>query len=106
MDIDEAREKVRERVDNLPKSVWDCERCGESDSMKIRRSSLNQTFHADDCSLKCQNCWYFTTHGIPMPPHDFAIEMELRGGKRVLDFVLDGPEKSVDENLKALGYIP
>lgn len=106
-DPDAARDRVRDRVATLPDAVRDCERCGTAGAMAIRRSSLNQQFLADDVLLKCMECWYAATHGIPFDdPDAFDQELEeLRGGGRVLDFAVDGDEPTPRENLEALGYI-
>lgn len=106
-DPDIARSRVRDRVASLPDSVRDCERCGTAGSMAIRRSSLNESFKADDVLLKCMACWYAATHGIPFTePERFDHELnDLRGGRRTLDFAIDGPEPSARENLEALGYL-
>lgn len=99
-------ETVRERVADLPDAVRDCERCGGDDAMQLRRSSLNDTFLADDVVLKCKRCRYAATHGIPFDdPETFEWElMDLRNGTRTLDFALDGPSNDVADNLAALGY--
>lgn len=105
--LEQARSHVRERANALPEAVWDCERCGADDSMAIRRSSLNEQFRADDILLKCMDCWYAASHGVPFTdPAQFEHELdELREGQRVLDFAWDGDEPTPEENLAALGYI-
>lgn len=97
--------QVKYRVSQLPDKIWDCERCGEEEGMEIRRSSLNDQFMADDIALKCQECYYFASHGVPFDdPHQFERELEERDS-RILDFALGGPKSSAEENLEALGYI-
>ena len=99
-----SRERARERVNTLPNAVWDCEACGGNSTMQLRRSSLNTQFKADDVGLKCGECRFYRTHGIPFEDADeFDREREARDG-RVLDFTRrDGePDK---ERLAALGYI-
>lgn len=94
---------VRERVATLPDTVWDCERCGSEDSMMIRRSSLNEQFHADDVAFKCMNCWSVVAHGIPFDdPEVFRDEFEKRPS-RVHDFATDAAQPR--ERLAALGYL-
>lgn len=97
------KNKVRERVESLPDSVWDCERCESADAMQIRRSSLNTSFYADDVGLKCKHCRYYATHGIPFEsPAEFSKELKARDG-RVIDFARDTHNPS--ESLAALGYV-
>lgn len=104
MDGDRVRRRVRERLEALPDTVWDCERCGAEAAMQLRRSSLNEQFLADDVGLKCGRCSYYATHGIPFAnPEQYALEAGERDG-RVLDFATDGPADSVAANLDALGY--
>lgn len=99
------KDKVRERAESLPSDVWNCEACGATDSMKIRRSSLNPQFYADDIALKCMECWHFRTHGIPFEsPDEFEAERDERDS-RVIDFARDGEEPSPKERLAALGYL-
>lgn len=94
---------VRDRVATLPDTVWDCERCGKEDSMVLRRSSLNEQFHADDVSLKCMNCWHVVAHGIPFDdPEAFLSEFEARSG-RVYDIAADALNRA--DRLAALGYL-
>lgn len=72
--------------------------------MQLRRSSLNEQFYADDVGLKCSECRYYATHGIPFSdPEQFEEERSERGG-RVVDYTEDNGE-SVAERLEALGYI-
>jgi len=72
--------------------------------MKIRRSSLNKQFKADDVGLKCMECWHYRTHGIPFEDaEEFDTEWTHRDS-RVLDFTRENGEPNT-ENLKALGYI-
>lgn len=99
-----AHEAVRARVKGLPESVLDCEACGGTGTMEIRRSSLRPEPCADDCTLKCMSCYRIRTHGIPVSRETYKSERAAREG-RVLDFVDEGPEPSRDANLKALGYI-
>jgi len=99
------RERVRERVQSLPSSVWDCERCGTAESMQVRRSSLNEQFLADDVGLKCSNCRYYATHGIPFEDASvFHEEHGARGG-RVVDFTRDESGEPDKQRLRALGYL-
>ena len=95
--------KVEERVESLPDSVLDCEACGGSGTMQIRRSSLNKQFYADDVLLKCRSCYCVRTHGIAFEdPEQFEEELEHRDS-RIIDFARDSHDPS--ETLKALGYI-
>lgn len=103
MALERARSCVRNRVDQLPLGVWDCEGCGGTDSMQIRRSSLRGRPCADDVTLKCAACYRIRTHGIPIDRETYEIELEDRDG-RTLDFVEHGPD-SVDANLQSLGYV-
>lgn len=92
---------VRDRVSqNVPTKVRQC--CGEQ--MNIRRSSLRDEPCADDVMLKCEHCFRIQTHGIPIERGTYESELADRG-RRVLDMVDDGPYESVEDNLKALGYI-
>lgn len=94
---------TEERLSELPDSVWDCERCGTDDSMQLRRSSLNKQFMADDVGLKCAECRYYATHGIPFDePEQFERELADRG-KRVVDYTEEDGDP-VAERLAALGY--
>lgn len=71
--------------------------------MQLRRSSLNETFMADDVGLKCSECYYYATHGIPFEsPEVFRGELDAREG-RVRDFTRDNGAM-VAERLAALGY--
>jgi len=99
-------DRVRERVTSrLPASVWNCEACGSDDSMRIRRSSLNEQFLAEDTGLKCMNCWHYRTHGIPFEDASvFHEEHGARGG-RVVDFTRDESGEPDKERLRALGYL-
>lgn len=99
------KNKVVERVKELPEGVRDCERCGGTNTMQIRRSSLNEGFMADDITLKCEDCYYVATHGVPFDdPVLFKMAMDNRNG-RVLDFGSNLEGDKVSENLEALGYI-
>jgi hypothetical protein len=101
----DLKQRVRERVQALPHSIFDCEACETDNSMQIRRSSLNEQFLADDVGLKCMECWHYRTHGIPFnDPDTFQSELQARG-TRVLDFTTDEHGQPDTENLKALGYI-
>lgn len=103
MNINAPKNRVRERVAALPGQVRDCERCGDTDCMDIRRSSLNEQFYADDVGLKCMTCGYYATHGIPFTdPSRFMDELSERDG-RVVDFARDGHNPR--EQLEALGYV-
>lgn len=102
--MDELHDAVRERVAGLPDSVRDCPACGGTATMHIRRSSLRAEPCADDVLLKCADCYRAQTHGIPIDRETYAAELDRRG-RRVLDFVDDGPAETVVENLAALGYI-
>lgn len=101
--------RVLERVEQLPDAVWDCERCQTRGSMQIRRSSLNPQFKADDIALKCSECRYFCKHGVPFEdPEGFRKEFaEMRNNVRTVDFAETehGPEDSVEDNLRHLGYL-
>lgn len=99
------RERVRERVNRLPDSVWDCERCGSDSSMQIRRSSLNEQFLADDVGLKCSTCRYYATHGIPFEDASVFHEEHDARGSRVVDFTRDETGTQTRERLRALGYL-
>jgi len=73
----QLRRRVEERLNDLPDEVWNCERCGSEDSMQLRRSSLNKEFMADDIGLKCMECRYYATHGVPfLAPGVFDAELE------------------------------
>lgn len=102
-----ARDCVYDRVESLPPAVRDCERCGSEDSLEIRRSSLNVQVMADDVLLKCLECWFVATHGIPFSDEEaFEHELEdLREGRRTLDFAFEDGWETPAENLKALGYL-
>lgn len=104
--MSEKHDLVRQRVNGLPNEAWNCERCGNKGSMQIRRSSLNEQFYADDVGLKCSNCYYYATHGVAFDdPDNFEYELNLRDG-RVLDFAREeGPNDSVVDNLRQLGYL-
>lgn len=96
------KNRVIECVRSLPDEVMDCEGCVSDDCMQIRRSSLNQTFYADDVMLKCEFCYATRTHGIAFDnPGEFEEEFEARDG-RVIDFARDSYDPS--ETLEALGY--
>lgn len=97
------RAHVRERVDALPEGVRDCEACGATGEIAIRRSSLRPNPCADDVTLKCMSCYRTRTHGIPVDRETYEAELDQRDS-RTLDFVNDGPS-DVEENLAALGYI-
>lgn len=94
---------VRDRVAALPDAMWDCERCGSIDSMMIRRSSLNEQFHADDVMLKCGVCWFTPTHGIPFEDQSVFREEWDNRDSRVHDFAQDAANPK--ERLAALGYL-
>lgn len=94
---------VRERVDELPDTVLDCEGCGGDGTMEIRRSSLRDRPCADDVTLKCMSCFAIRTHGIPIDRDTYERELSQRDG-RTLDGVDDGPS-DVESNLAALGYV-
>lgn len=106
MNKQKAIELVRERVEQLPDGVWDCEGCGSEDSMAIRRSGMNHSAYANDVILKCMECWRIRTHGIPYESEEqFHKEKELRG-QRILDFAKEsGVSDDVADNLEALGYV-
>lgn len=98
------RKRVEERAESLPKEVWNCERCETQGGMQIRRSSLNERFYADDLGLKCSNCRYYATHGIPFnDPEAFEAELEARE-TRVLDFAEEDGKPNT-ERLADLGYL-
>jgi hypothetical protein len=101
-----VRDRVRERVnERLPASVWNCEACNSTDSMKVRRSSLNEQFLADDTGLKCMNCWHYRTHGIPFEDASVFHKERRARGRRVVDFTRDASGEPDKERLRALGYL-
>lgn len=58
---------------------------------------------ADDIGLKCSECRYYATHGIPFEdPKQFDTEWVERNG-RVIDFTEEDGDPVADR-LKALGY--
>lgn len=100
----DRHERVRDRVAQLPDAVWDCEACGGTDTMKVRRGSLRENPCAEDTTLKCMSCFRIRTHGIPIERAVYKADLDDRPG-RTLDFVNDGPNDGVAENLSALGYV-
>lgn len=102
MNLEQLKDRTRERAQSLPDPVWDCERCENEDCMQIRRSSLNEQFYADDIGLKCDPCEYFATHGVSFDnPDRFEEELRERDG-RTIDFARDGHDPA--SQLEALGY--
>lgn len=99
----DALAATRDRLADLPEGIWDCEACGATDAMQVRRSSLRPEPCADDISLKCAECYHVRPHGVPVTRESYESEMDERG-RRTVDAVDDGPD-SVEENLAALGYI-
>lgn len=96
--------RVQSRVSSLPDSVFDCERCDTDNAMQIRRSSLNEQFYADDVGLKCSNCRYYATHGIPFETAETFKRERAARNNRVVDFTEEENEQ-VKERLEALGYL-
>lgn len=95
---------TEDRLSRLPDSVWDCERCGEENTMQLRRSSLNEQFFADDVGLKCSVCYYYATHGIAFESsQQFKRELNERDS-RVRDYTEEDGDP-VKERLEALGYM-
>lgn len=110
--LPELMEPVRQRILRYPNDVWDCERCGTEDSMRIRRSTLNN-FKADDILLKCTICKYAPVHGVDIEPEQYDKEVEERiekYGRRSIDVnthsdFIDAPDDEVKELLHSLGYL-
>lgn len=103
MSYERCRELTRERADQLPTGVWDCEGCGGEGTMEIRSSHLNRDVYADDIKFKCMNCYMVRRHGVPFEHLDeYEAEKERRPGT-VVDFATD-PEPAT-ERLEALGYL-
>lgn len=96
--------RVKERVNSLPDTVLDCERCGGNQTMQIRRSSLNEQFKADDIGLKCSRCRFYATHGVPFEDEKTFDEERLARGRRVLDFTREDG-RPTEQRLEALGYL-
>jgi hypothetical protein len=92
---------VSEPIEDV--NLLECDRC--EGPMQVRSTTVNEDPCRNDVRIKCEHCYWWTRHGIPIPRHVYESEMNDRDQRTVDAVATDTDDSDVEGRLEALGYI-
>ena len=89
-----------------PKRQLKCPICGDKlilHDFSVNYNSFNKIYHAD-VHMKCVNCSFFATFGIPLSKEQFEMLRKSKLSGRILKEEVMNEDERIAERLKKLGY--
>jgi len=101
--IRDAHQKMLDLCDESGADLMACDRC--DGLMQVRSTVVNEDPCRNDIRIKCENCLWWTRHGVPIERDEYEMEMAEREQRSVDAVNTHAPNSAVEERLEALGYI-
>ena len=73
--------------------------------MQVRSTTVGDEPCRNDIRIKCEDCYWWTRHGVPITRGDFEMEMSEREHRTVDAVTRETEDSTFEERLEALGYI-